>query len=60
MAYDMQPLVTMQEKINTLDYVVNNDIVLFFEHDHSTECASLIRTDKGIKLDQKFSLQQIL
>jgi glyoxylase-like metal-dependent hydrolase (beta-lactamase superfamily II) len=45
MAYDMFPLTTLLEKKDFLTEAVKNDYVLFFEHDHETECCSLQTTD---------------
>jgi glyoxylase-like metal-dependent hydrolase (beta-lactamase superfamily II) len=48
MAYDMFPLVTLQEKKDFLEEAVTEDYVLFFEHDPEQECCRLKRTDRGI------------
>jgi glyoxylase-like metal-dependent hydrolase (beta-lactamase superfamily II) len=56
MGYDMQPLVTLAEKENMMQEVVDNDYILFFEHDEFIECAKLISTEKGIKVGDTFAL----
>jgi glyoxylase-like metal-dependent hydrolase (beta-lactamase superfamily II) len=58
MAYDMQPLVTLQEKESFLNEAVENDYILFFEHDIYHECCSLRRTEKGIREKETFALSE--
>jgi glyoxylase-like metal-dependent hydrolase (beta-lactamase superfamily II) len=60
MAYDMQPLLTMKEKEIIYQDALKNEYVLFFEHDSLTECATIINTDRGIKIQEKFTLKNIL
>lgn len=59
MAYDMFPLTTLTEKQAFLQEAVANDFVLFFEHDPVHECGRLMNTEKGIRLEQTFSLNTI-
>lgn len=59
MAYDMRPLVTLQEKEQFLNKAVAENYILFFEHDPVNECATLIQTDKGIRLDKCFKLEEV-
>lgn len=47
MAYDMQPLVTLEEKTWLLENAVANDWRLIFEHDAHTACATLMKTETG-------------
>lgn len=47
MAYDMQPLVTLQEKESLLNRCIDEKIDLFFEHDMLHEVASLKRNETG-------------
>lgn len=49
MAYDVRPLVTIDEKIEFLDEAADNDWDLFFEHDPEVVVAGLQRTDRGIE-----------
>jgi glyoxylase-like metal-dependent hydrolase (beta-lactamase superfamily II) len=49
MAYDMFPLTTLKEKRVFLEEAVDNDYILFFEHDASVECCTLVRTERGIR-----------
>ena len=58
MAYDIRPLVTMQERIVFLENAVEQDYLFFFEHDAVHECCSLKRTERGVTADQIFSLKE--
>ena len=60
MAYDMFPLTTLEEKKSFLDEAVENDYLLFFEHDPQIECCDLHRTEKGIRLKNSFTLDSII
>jgi hypothetical protein len=60
MAYDTRPLLTLKEKEEILNKAAENNWTLFFEHDPSIECASLEKTEKGIKKKETFTLQELL
>ena len=49
MAYDMFPLTTLNEKKSFLKEAVENNYLLFFEHDATNECCSLQQTEKGVR-----------
>ena len=59
MAYDMFPLTTLNEKKSFLTEAVNNDYILFFEHDPLNECCNLQLTEKGIRSKAVFKLEGI-
>ncbi len=59
MGYDTRPLITMSEKSLFLDEAVENNYILFFEHDSVNECCSLKQTDRGVRLDQTFTIKDI-
>lgn len=59
MAYDMFPLQTLKEKKAFLEEAVENDYILYFEHDPAIECCTLRRTEKGIRVDETFKLSEI-
>ncbi len=59
MAYDMFPLTTLNEKKLFLNEAQQNDYVLFFEHDPLIECCSLQMTEKGIKVNETFKLNDM-
>lgn len=59
MGYDTRPLITMTEKEMFLKEAIENDYVLFFEHDASHECCTLHQTEKGIRPKEFFRLSDI-
>lgn len=59
MAYDTRPLITLQEKGHFLERAADEGYVLFFEHDHVHQCATLERTEKGVKLKETFPLSAL-
>ena len=59
MAYDMFPLKTLTEKQAFLDEAVENNYILFLEHDPINECCTLQRTEKGIRVAETFNLSDI-
>ena len=54
MGYDLQPLITVAEKKKILPVAVDENWKLFFEHDPETVLATVINTDKGFKIGEKF------
>lgn len=58
MAYDMFPLTTLQEKKSFLDEAVQNDYILYFEHDPVNECCTLQQTAKGVRPKEIFKLSE--
>ena len=60
MGYDTRPLITLTEKELFLKEAADNHYVLFLEHDPVHECCTVKHTEKGIRLDQTFKLQEIL
>ena len=58
MAYDMQPLLSLQEKRSFLKEAVENDYILFFEHDKDHECCTLQQTERGIRPKEFFKLEK--
>ncbi len=59
MAYDMFPLTTLQEKKAFLQEALQNNFILFFEHDPLTECCTLHMTEKGIRVKDTFKLEEV-
>ncbi|WP_153797214.1 MBL fold metallo-hydrolase [Foetidibacter luteolus] len=57
MAYDMFPLTTLQEKKVFLKEALENEYILFFEHDRETECCTLQQTERGARLKDIFKLE---
>jgi len=59
MAYDTRPLLTLEEKDAFLTEAADKSYILFFEHDAQHECCTVKQTDKGVRVDQTFSLKEI-
>ncbi|MGY6523245.1 MAG: MBL fold metallo-hydrolase [Mongoliitalea sp.] len=59
MGYDTRPLITLEEKKKFLEEAADNEYIIFFEHDSINECCTVKRTEKGVRLDQTFSLHEI-
>ena len=59
MGYDMFPLTTLNEKNAFLTEAVENNYILFFEHDLVNECCTLQITEKGVRVKEVFKLSDI-
>lgn len=59
MAYDMFPLTTLEERKSFLTEAVEKNYVLFFEHDVRNQCCTLKLTEKGIREDEVFRLEDL-
>jgi glyoxylase-like metal-dependent hydrolase (beta-lactamase superfamily II) len=59
MAYDMFPLTTMIEKKAFLSEALQNEYILFFEHDPLNECCTLQQTEKGIRTGKILKLADL-
>lgn len=60
MGYDTRPLLTMPEKTKFLNFAADNNYYLFLEHDANNEIITVKHTEKGVRLDQVFSCDEIL
>jgi glyoxylase-like metal-dependent hydrolase (beta-lactamase superfamily II) len=56
MGYDVRPLEAMKEKTNILTQAVQNNYLLFFEHDPFNEMCSVHETEKGIRMNEILTL----
>ncbi len=59
MAYDIRPLVTLDEKRNFLTEAAREGYILFLEHDKDHECCTVKMTEKGPRLDRTFPLDSL-
>lgn len=55
MGYDLQPLVTLQEKKNLYPKAIDENWFLFFEHDPEVVAATITNNDKGFFLKDVFT-----
>lgn len=60
MGYDMFPMKTLEEKKRFLNSAVENNYILFFEHDPAIECCTVAQTEKGIRVKETFTLNEVL
>ncbi len=61
MAYDTRPLDSMKDKESLFAQYANDKTILYFEHDPSAECGTLIKTDRGsVALDKVFPLSEFV
>ena len=60
MGYDTRPLITLEEKSRFLTKAVEEEYILFLEHDSVNECCTLQRTEKGIRLNQAGKLSDFI
>ncbi|MBH45933.1 MAG: MBL fold metallo-hydrolase [Flavobacteriaceae bacterium] len=56
MGYDTRPLLSMKEKTQFLNRAVEEGILLFMEHDPNHELISLQKTEKGVRMNEKYNL----
>jgi glyoxylase-like metal-dependent hydrolase (beta-lactamase superfamily II) len=56
MGYDVRPLDTMKEKTDILNMALDNNWVLYFEHDPHLQACTLQQTEKGIRVGEQVSL----
>jgi glyoxylase-like metal-dependent hydrolase (beta-lactamase superfamily II) len=59
MGYDTRPLLTLKEKQEFLEIAARDQYVLFLEHDSVHECCTVKMTEKGVRVDQTFRLDEL-
>lgn len=59
MSYDLDQLATIREKESLLKESLDNNYILFFEHDLDIECCTLKETPGGIREERTFALHEI-
>ena len=60
MGYDTRPLLTMPEKAKFLNTAAHNNHYLFLEHDAHNQIITVEHTEKGVRLKEVFSCEDIL
>lgn len=60
MSYDIESLKTIEEKKRLFDSAVKDDYFLVFQHDQNVECCSLKMTEKGVRIKEKFSFDDVI
>ncbi len=59
MGYDTRPLVTMDEKQQFLKLAADKEYLLFFGHDANNELCTVKHTEKGVRLEQTYSFNEV-
>ena len=54
MGYDTRPLLTLEEKASFLKRALEDDFLLYLEHDPDNELISLEQTPKGVRCEESF------
>ncbi len=57
--YDIRPLITMQEKEKFLKIAVENNFILFFEHDTFVECCTIKHNGRKYTKDKVFTIKEL-
>jgi glyoxylase-like metal-dependent hydrolase (beta-lactamase superfamily II) len=60
MGYDTRPLLTLPEKAKFLTEAATNNYYLFLEHDAHNEIITVENTDRGVRLKEIFSCDDVL
>ncbi len=58
-SFDIDPVLSMEEKKTFLDRAVDENYILFFEHDYDNECCNVEQTKKGVRAKEIFTLSDI-
>ena len=59
MGYDTRPLLTLDEKEKFLNIAASNNYYLFLEHDAHNEIITVTNTEKGVRLKDTYTSQDI-
>ena len=59
MGYDIRPLETLMERAKFYQEAIENNYVLFFEHDKENECGVLKQGERRIEVDSLFPLSDL-
>ncbi len=60
MAYDTRPLLTLKDKERFFKEAIDNNYILFFEHDLYNEACTLQNTPKGTRVKEQGKLSDLL
>lgn len=60
MGYDTRPLLTLNEKEKFLNAAATNNYYLFLEHDAHNQIITVENTEKGVRLKEVFTCEEIL
>ncbi len=57
-SFDIDPVLSMEEKKSFLQRAVDEDYILVFEHDYDNECCTVKQTPKGARAKDIFTLSE--
>ena len=60
MAYDTRPLITITEKEEFFKEAISGNYILFLEHDLYNECCTILRTEKGFRVENTYDLSEVI
>jgi glyoxylase-like metal-dependent hydrolase (beta-lactamase superfamily II) len=60
MGYDTRPLLTLDEKAKFMNAAAEHNYYLFLEHDAHNEIITVEKTEKGVRLKDHFTCEDIL
>lgn len=60
MAYDTRPLLTLKDKQRFFSDAIENDYILFFEHDLYHEACTIMDTPKGVRVNKAGKLVEFI
>ncbi len=60
MGYDTKPLITLNEKEKFLKDAAEQKYIIFLQHDNYSECCTVEKTGRGVRLKDTFKLKEIL
>jgi hypothetical protein len=59
MGYDTRPLLTLPEKEKFLNQAADEKYYLFLEHDAHNQIITVKHTEKGVRLDESFTFNEL-
>lgn len=59
MGYDTRPLLTMDEKEKFLNLAADHNYFLFLEHDATNQLCTVKHTEKGVRLNQTYTFNEV-
>lgn len=59
MGYDTRPLITMDEKKKFMNKAADEEYFLFLEHDPINELCTVKHTDRGVRLENTYSFDEV-
>lgn len=59
MGYDTRPLLTLNEKEAFLNKAADEGYYLFLEHDAHNQIITVKHTEKGVRLDETFTFNEL-